>query len=84
VRLAVADFYMWQALRCRISKDNYYSRLKSQQARLWPVFKALSAALRNLLASWSKGFELTGFQKLWANGKSFWHYTAKKYHTSVV
>jgi hypothetical protein len=43
---------------------NISSRLKSQQARLWTVFKALSAALRNLLTSKSQGFELTGFQKL--------------------
>jgi hypothetical protein len=33
--------------------------------------KALGAALRNLLTNRSKGFELAGFKKLFANSKDF-------------
>jgi hypothetical protein len=33
--------------------------------------KALSAATRNLLSNRSKGFELAGFKKLFANSKGF-------------
>jgi hypothetical protein len=33
--------------------------------------KALGAATRNLLSNRSKGFELSGFKKLFANSKGF-------------
>jgi hypothetical protein len=53
------------------------------QERLWPAFKigelagsgrlpkALSPAPLNLLPNRSKGFELAGFKKLFANSKDF-------------
>jgi hypothetical protein len=38
---------------------------------LWPASKALGAATKTLLSNMSKGFELAGYKKLFANSKGF-------------
>jgi hypothetical protein len=46
-------------------------RLSKLASWLGPAFKALGIAPRNLLSNRSKGFELAGFKKLFANSKAF-------------
>jgi hypothetical protein len=62
--LALAAFQNRQVGSGRLSKPAKW---------LWPAFKkkALGAATRNLLSNRSKGFELAGFKKLFANSKGF-------------
>jgi hypothetical protein len=58
--LALAGFQNWQVGSGRLSKSASW---------LWPAFKS-SWRRSEKSVIWSKGFELAGFQKLFANSKT--------------
>jgi hypothetical protein len=67
-RLSKLASWLWPAFKIgKLALAGFQNR----QVGSGRLSKALRAAPRNLLSNWSKGFELAGFKKLFANSKDF-------------
>jgi hypothetical protein len=64
------NFVSWLWLPFKISELALAS-IQNRRNGSGRLSKALGAAMRNLLSNRSKGFELAGFKKLFANSKGF-------------
>jgi hypothetical protein len=67
-RLSKSASWLWPAFKIGELALAGFQNWRVGSGRL---SKALGAATRNLLSNGSKGFELAGFKKLFANSKGF-------------
>jgi hypothetical protein len=67
-RLSKSARWLWPAFKIG---ELALAGFQNQQAGSGRLSKAHGAAPRNLLSNRSKGFELAGFKKLFANSKRF-------------